>query len=49
MVCLPSNFGDCEDYALAKREALLQAGWSKSHLVWYCYMQSGEGHLCAVG
>ena len=45
--CLPTDFGDCEDYALAKREALLQAGWSKDKLgLCVCYMQSGEGHCC---
>ena len=39
------KYGDCEDYALAKREALLQAGWSKESLgLCVCYMQSGEGH-----
>lgn len=45
--CLPSNFGDCEDYALAKRNALLQAGWDKDKLgLCVCYTQSGEGHCC---
>lgn len=39
------RYGDCEDYALAKREALLQAGWDKDKLgLCVCYMQSGEGH-----
>ena len=39
------KFGDCEDYALAKRNALLQAGWQKDKLgLCVCYTQSGEGH-----
>ena len=39
------KFGDCEDYALAKRNALLNAGWSKDKLgLCVCYTQSGEGH-----
>ena len=43
--CLPSNFGDCEDYALAKRNALLNAGWSKDKLgLCVCYTASNEGH-----
>ena len=25
--------GDCEDYALAKRQALIAAGWAPSHLL----------------
>ena len=40
-----NKFGDCEDYALAKRTALLQAGWPKDKLgLCVCYTQSGEGH-----
>ena len=39
------QYGDCEDYALAKREALLQAGWPKDKLgLCVCYTQLGEGH-----
>ena len=39
------KYGDCEDYALAKRNALLQAGWPKDKLgLCVCYTQSGEGH-----
>ena len=26
--CLPTDFGDCEDYALLKRKLLLEQGWS---------------------
>ena len=41
------KFGDCEDYALAKRNALLQAGWDKDKLgLCVCYTQLGEGHCC---
>ena len=41
------KFGDCEDYALAKRNALLNAGWPKDKLgLCVCYTQSGEGHCC---
>jgi predicted transglutaminase-like cysteine proteinase len=40
------QYGDCEDYALAKREALLQAGWDKDKLgLCVCYV-NGEGHCC---
>ena len=30
---MAGKYGDCEDYALAKRSALLQAGWPKDKLV----------------
>ena len=32
--CLPTAFGDCEDYALLKRAYLLEQGWDadKIHL-----------------
>ena len=29
---MAGKFGDCEDYALAKRNALLNAGWPKDEL-----------------
>jgi len=39
------QYGDCEDYALAKRNALLNAGWPKDKLgLCVCYTQLGEGH-----
>ena len=42
---MAGKFGDCEDYALAKRNALLNAGWPKDKLgLCVCYTQSGEGH-----
>jgi predicted transglutaminase-like cysteine proteinase len=41
----PTVAGDCEDYALAKRRALIQAGWAASTLLISTVMQkSGEGH-----
>jgi predicted transglutaminase-like cysteine proteinase len=37
--------GDCEDYALAKRRALLARGWPVSALrLAVCTTSSGEGH-----
>ena len=45
---MAGKFGDCEDYALAKRSALLHAGWPKDKLgLCVCYTQSGEGHCAA--
>ena len=42
---MAGKFGDCEDYALAKRNALLNAGWPKDKLgLCVCYTQLGEGH-----
>jgi predicted transglutaminase-like cysteine proteinase len=39
------QYGDCEDYALAKRHALLLEGWSKDALgLCVCYMENGDGH-----
>lgn len=41
----PRGYGDCEDYVLAKRKALIQAGWAPSTLlVTVVRQQSGEGH-----
>jgi len=38
-------FGDCEDYALAKRQALLQRGWPNDKLgLIVCKTETGEGH-----
>ena len=43
---MAGKFGDCEDYALAKRSALLHAGWPKDKLgLCVCYV-NGEGHCC---
>jgi len=42
---MAGKFGDCEDYALLKRNALLNAGWPKDKLgLCVCYTQLGEGH-----
>lgn len=41
----PKGYGDCEDYVLAKRRALIQAGWAPSTLlVTVVKQKSGEGH-----
>lgn len=40
-----SGYGDCEDFVLAKRQALLQAGWPASALLIAVVRQSdGSGH-----
>lgn len=41
----PSGYGDCEDYVLAKRRALIENGWQPSTLLIAVVRQSnGEGH-----
>jgi len=41
----PNGYGDCEDYALAKRRALISAGWPASTLMIAVVRQpNGEGH-----
>ena len=40
------KFGDCEDYALAKRNALLEAGWDKAKLGLCVCSVNGVGHCC---
>ena len=41
----PDGFGDCEDYALAKRRALIESGWDASTLLIAVVRQkSGDGH-----
>ena len=40
------KYGDCEDYALAKRNALLQAGWDKDKLGLCVCQAFGSGHCC---
>ncbi|MDP6426877.1 MAG: transglutaminase-like cysteine peptidase [Rhodospirillales bacterium] len=46
----PANgYGDCEDYALAKRKALLQLGWPKSSLIFAVALtERGEHHLVLI-
>lgn len=40
-----AGYGDCEDFALAKRRALIQQGWSPSTLmIAVVRQQNGEGH-----
>jgi len=41
----PAGYGDCEDYALAKRRALIEGGWDASTLLIAVVRQkSGDGH-----
>lgn len=41
----PNGYGDCEDYALAKRRDLINAGWPASTLLMAVVRQTnGEGH-----
>jgi predicted transglutaminase-like cysteine proteinase len=41
----PNGYGDCEDYALAKRRQLIDAGWPASTLLMSVVRQAnGEGH-----
>ncbi|MCS6759719.1 MAG: transglutaminase-like cysteine peptidase [Candidatus Devosia euplotis] len=41
----PNGYGDCEDYALAKRRELINAGWPASTLLMAMVKQAnGEGH-----
>lgn len=41
----PNGAGDCEDYALAKRHALIENGWPASTLLMTVVRQkNGEGH-----
>lgn len=43
--CLPTPFGDCEDYALLKHKLLLEHGWPSDKLgLCICYMPDGQGH-----
>lgn len=41
----PNGYGDCEDYALAKRRTLIEDGWPPSTLLLaVARQQNGEGH-----
>ncbi|MEM1297814.1 MAG: transglutaminase-like cysteine peptidase [Pseudomonadota bacterium] len=40
---LPGQIGDCEDYVIAKKQALLAHGWSADQLL-YAVVQRGTGH-----
>ena len=45
----PDGFGDCEDYALAKRRALVERGWPPSSLLMALVRQrNGEAHAVLV-
>ncbi len=40
-----SGYGDCEDYVLGKRQALIERGWDASNLLISVVVQpNGEGH-----
>ncbi len=42
---LPKRLWDCEDYALAKRRALIEAGWPASTLLMSVVREAnGDGH-----
>lgn len=42
---IPVKRGDCEDYALLKRQRLMQAGWPRSSLLMTVVLdEKGEGH-----
>jgi predicted transglutaminase-like cysteine proteinase len=41
----PAGYGDCEDFALAKRRQLIEAGWEPSTLLMAVVRESnGDGH-----
>ena len=50
--CLPTDFGDCEDYALLKRAYLLEHGWDvdKIHLAtcWINVRAVDTGHCVLI-
>lgn len=44
-----SGYGDCEDYALAKRRSLIEAGWHPSTLlISVVRQQDGSGHAVLI-
>ena len=46
---LPSNSGDCEDYVLLKRQALIRQGWpSGALLVTVVFDEIGDGHAVLI-
>ncbi len=46
---LPTNFGDCEDYVLLKRQALIRQGWpSGALLVTVVFDEFGDGHAVLI-
>jgi predicted transglutaminase-like cysteine proteinase len=46
---LPDNYGDCEDYVLLKRRALMDLGWpSSALLVTVVFDENNEGHAILI-
>ena len=46
--CLPTNFGDCEDYSLLKRESLLKAGFDRKDLHLACCWDETGAYHCVL-
>jgi len=45
----PNGYGDCEDFVLAKRRALIEAGWPASTLLMAVVREaSGDGHAVLI-
>ena len=42
--CLPTDFGDCEDYALLKRKMLIDAGFDRDKIHLCTCFVDGAGH-----
>jgi len=42
--CLPTDFGDCEDYALLKRKMLIDAGFDRDKIHLCTCFVGGDGH-----
>ena len=46
---LPTDYGDCEDYVLLKRQALIRQGWpSGALLVTVVFDEAGDGHAVLI-
>ena len=46
---LPASHGDCEDYVLLKRQALIRQGWpSGALLVTVVFDEAGDGHAVLI-
>ena len=46
---LPTDYGDCEDYVLLKRQALIRQGWpSGALLVTVVFDEIGDGHAVLI-
>lgn len=44
----PTNFGDCEDYALLKRAYLLEQGWDADKIHLACCWTEAGGYHCVL-